>query len=90
MLCKRFTRWCPFFWIGAKADRVNRDFRWVDGSPLTFTNWANGQPDELMNWMAPTACNAIKIYVNDGKWQDEPCFNTYTHVVCEKDKGVTN
>lgn len=54
----------------------------IDGTHLNYTNFAIGQPNEPMTM---TACNALKVYVVDGKWQDEPCYNTYTHVVCERD-----
>ena len=35
-------------WIGMTsrmpADNYIREFHWIDGSTLTFTNWASGQP----------------------------------------------
>ena len=33
-------------WIGLIQDTMNGPYLWVDGSPVTFTNWmGGGQPD---------------------------------------------
>ena len=32
-------------WIGLYNTNISPDFQWTDGSPVTYTNWAQGQPD---------------------------------------------
>lgn len=45
------------FWIGYTDELVENSFGWTDGSPVTYTNWAPGEPNNLgnedytvMNW----------------------------------------
>jgi len=54
------------FWIGLTDTAVEGVFMWVNGDPLTYTNWLPGEPNNEggaenygeMNWGAP------------GKWND--------------------
>ena len=32
-------------WIGLYTDDTSTDFKWSDGSEVTYTSWASGQPD---------------------------------------------
>lgn len=34
-------------WIGMRAVNDTGAFEWVDGSPVQYTNWYPGQPDNL-------------------------------------------
>ncbi|HTO09840.1 MAG TPA: C-type lectin domain-containing protein [Myxococcota bacterium] len=54
------------FWIGLTDTQIEGTFMWVNGDPLTYTNWLPGEPNNSggvenygeMNWGAP------------GKWND--------------------
>ena len=37
----------PFYWIGLSDAEIEGTFKWVNGDPLTYTNWCQDQPD---NW----------------------------------------
>jgi hypothetical protein len=32
------------FWIGLSQSFYSTGYGWSDGSPVSFTNWADGQP----------------------------------------------
>ena len=34
------------FWLGLSDEIVEGEFLWDSGEPLTYTNWASGQPDD--------------------------------------------
>jgi hypothetical protein len=47
-LCATFGRFRGFdrnLWIGLTRTDVSAPFQWVDGSPVTYTNFLPGQPD---------------------------------------------
>lgn len=33
------------FWIGLNDRRIEGQFEWVNGEPITYTNWASGEPN---------------------------------------------
>jgi Lectin C-type domain/PEP-CTERM motif len=37
------------FWLGATDQAVEGDFKWVDATPFSFTNWAGGEPNNSGN-----------------------------------------
>lgn len=52
------------FWIGLTDQVTEGTFVWSNGDPLTYTNWAGGQPDDslgedfvVMNWGSPGPWN---------------------------------
>ena len=60
-------------WIGLQ--RTGKQFGWEDGSPLTYANWAPGEPN---NENGGESCSVIwgpNVSVNGlaSKWNDAPC-----------------
>jgi len=67
------------FWIGASDRAQEGRFVGLGGAPLTFTNWASGQPDDFQNREDCVAKQAAS-----GAWNDLPCGSARTYV-CERD-----
>lgn len=65
-------------WFGFDniADGVN--FVWVTGEPVSYTNWAPGEPNAGAN-----ACARLRPDLNY-LWADQPCASTYAYL-CERD-----
>lgn len=57
----------PDFFIGLSDIDVEGQFAWVDGSPLGFTNWDVGQPDNH-----GVGEDDVHIWSADGRWNDLP------------------
>ena len=51
-------------WIG--AEKIDGEFRWVTGEPWGYTNWNNGEPNNVFNMQ-----NAVMMYTSTGTWNDE-------------------
>merc|ERR1712172_468350 len=59
------------FWIGLTD--IFHDGTWVWdnlGKPLDYSNWAPGEPN---NWGGLQHCAAIKLWGENGKWDDVSC-----------------
>lgn len=54
-------------WIGYNDETTEGTFAWYDQSPITYTNWASGEPN---NTGGDEDC--VQIYPNGG-WNDLPC-----------------
>jgi len=75
-------------WIGAK--RVgplvdpkprNDQWTWIDGSPLDYSNWVSGQPN---NAGKIEYCGMINRWKSEGLWNDAPCnWPEITRYVCQ-------
>ncbi|MDZ7848273.1 MAG: C-type lectin domain-containing protein [Owenweeksia sp.] len=35
------------FWIGLADTAVEGSFEWINGEPLSYTNWASGEPNDF-------------------------------------------
>ncbi|XP_076451317.1 galactose-specific lectin nattectin-like [Babylonia areolata] len=57
-------------WIGLNDVTQEGHFTWVDGSPLTFTFWANGQPGGLLG---PLEDCVVMDMGDGGRWHDYRC-----------------
>ena len=69
-----------FFWIG--FDRVDKNnYQWTDGSPVDFTNWWPGEPNNFNN---NEQCAQIR---RDGRWNDAACHSNLGWM-CKINKGV--
>lgn len=58
-------------WIGFSDALKEGDFVWYDGSPISYTNWATGEPNNT----DPSDANGedcTQIYA-DGSWNDRSC-----------------
>ena len=62
-------------WLGGKRDE-NGEFGWITGEPMVYTNWNNGEPNNLGGQE-----NYIHTYIS-GKWNDLPGGNR-KYFICE-------
>ncbi|XP_070539201.1 perlucin-like protein [Ptychodera flava] len=79
LFLKAFTRHQRHIWIGVTDVEVEGVWVWVDGSPLTYSNWMPGEPNN-----AGKREHCAHLYSNQhGKWNDYPC-STRFGFICEK------
>ena len=60
---------------------MEHNYGWVDNSPVTFTNWAAGEPNHGGSSGTPENCVVMKP--GDGLWNDVNCDDTAEYV-CSK------
>ncbi|KAI8521387.1 hypothetical protein Bbelb_011410 [Branchiostoma belcheri] len=70
-------------WIGLYKNS-DRAIQWTDGSPVDFTNWASGEPNDLDGSGRE---NCVEMY-SDGRWNDISCFGRLGFV-CKTSPGKT-
>lgn len=63
-------------WIGFNDEQVEGTFEWYDQSPVTYTNWAGGEPNQNGNE------DCVQIYPN-GQWNDLNCSSNNSQSVIE-------
>ncbi|XP_072020213.1 macrophage mannose receptor 1-like [Amphiura filiformis] len=66
------------FWIGFSDLASPGEYTWSDGSPVTYTHWDQGMPDNSNG-----DCVAATSGVVAGMWQDKACYDELNYV-CEK------
>ncbi|XP_038058604.1 lymphocyte antigen 75-like [Patiria miniata] len=68
-------------WIGLRADNDTREYKWVDGWPVIYTNWDVFQPMEE---------NGLCVQLTqDTYWQTAPCTNdTKAPFICRTTTGT--
>jgi hypothetical protein len=67
-------------WIGATDAAREGEWKWVNGSPLTYTNWGTGQPNNKRQEE-----HYAMIWTNDWTWSDQPDTSSQhrTFFLCE-------
>jgi len=61
-------------WIGFSDAAQEGNFVWLDGAPVTYTNWASGEPNDLH----PSCCNIPFFPCNDIRCsQGEDCVQMF-------------
>lgn len=65
-------------WIGFNDEAVEGVFEWYDQSPITYTNWAPGEPNNV----GPNGEDCTQIYPN-GEWNDLPCNSNNAQSIIE-------
>ena len=58
----------PSWWIGLNDLAVEGTFVWPDGSPATYTNWNEGEPNN-----AGGIEHCVEMGAGNGMWNDVPC-----------------
>ncbi|XP_051828478.1 low affinity immunoglobulin epsilon Fc receptor isoform X3 [Antechinus flavipes] len=66
-------------WIGLRDLDIEGEFQWMDGSPLNYTNWSPGEPN---NQGQGEDCVAMRPF--NGKWNDAYCRGYQDSWICEK------
>uniref|UniRef100_A0A668AQ17 C-type lectin domain-containing protein n=1 Tax=Myripristis murdjan TaxID=586833 RepID=A0A668AQ17_9TELE len=69
-------------WIGLSDLETEGEWKWVDGSSLSYTSWAKGQPDD-----APGGEDCGEVRPERDGWNDLFCTHSL-HWVCEKKTPV--
>nr|XP_040053507.1 macrophage mannose receptor 1 [Gasterosteus aculeatus aculeatus] len=73
----------PDIWIGLSDKDQDGEFKWVDKSPITFSNYGPGWPK---NTAATWDCGQIYTGNYDGKWETTNCFKSLGYI-CEMTGG---
>jgi hypothetical protein len=63
-------------WIGANDVALEGTFVWVGGGPVTYENWASGEPNDFMN------VEDCAYMTSSGSWNDVPCDDEWRYL-CE-------
>ena len=66
------------YWLGGYRSAETNNFKWVDNSPFSFTNWGQGEPnnqDQIENYIHDTYLISNLKYVG---WNDEDWSFHYT------------
>ena len=56
------------FWIGLNDLGVESSFKWSDGSPVQYTNYAYREPNDRFKQE-----DCVEMYTPDGIWNDDHC-----------------
>ncbi|XP_038076947.1 macrophage mannose receptor 1-like [Patiria miniata] len=74
-------------WIGLSDITTNRQFKWIDGTTLDYTNWNSGEPNE---YGGQEDCVEMYDHWNDaGEWNDQNC-DTKNGYVCQSKPDPQN
>lgn len=74
-------------WIGLRRSSVRHDiFEWRDDSPLDYTNWFAGEPNNYRN--VEGCAHMLFDCCEVGDWNDAPCNAPFKYI-CKKPKDPT-
>lgn len=75
----------PSWWIGFSDAAVEASWAWADGSPVAYTNWTPGEPNNSHGGecVAATEEDCAMIRWNGTSWNDYPCACATEYSVCE-------
>ncbi|CAK6953334.1 CD209 antigen-like protein E [Scomber scombrus] len=77
-----FTRkFLKSMWIGLTKTETKEKWKWVDGTQLTKSYWAPGEPNAYEG--KTEDCAEIKFHDKENNWNDEAC-NHQNFWICEK------
>ncbi|XP_071951100.1 macrophage mannose receptor 1-like [Antedon mediterranea] len=68
-----------WYWTGFNDKSASGTYKWDDGTPVTYTNWDQGQP----NSAGDSNCVALVTSKPVGFWDDMSCESNIG-VICEK------
>lgn len=80
----------PSWWIGFTDATTEGDWLWSDGSPVTYTNWADGEPNNGhgQECFRSTEEDCGMIKWSGAAWNDYPCQCPAESSVCEADSEL--
>ncbi|KAL4221448.1 hypothetical protein ACF0H5_019705 [Mactra antiquata] len=76
----------PYYYLHIGISRIttsdsNRQFVWIDGSPLLFSAWGKGQPKADGNCVRMSFHQVTKVHT----WEVEDCYETVSqYFICEE------
>jgi len=69
-----------YYWIGGAALEVKLKYRWIDGTPLTYTNWYPGEPNDAGK---NEDCMELMSESYNYQWNDGVCTNLGKGFICQ-------
>ncbi len=80
-----FTYPDNFWWIGFTDATSEGNWIWDDGSPVTYINWASGEPNNGHGWecVSNSEEDCAMLKWSGAAWNDYPCGCGWPSSVCE-------
>ncbi len=73
----------PDIWLGATDELVENSFVWVDGQPMVFQTWRDGEPNNNGPGDDPENCAVIEGDTAAHEWDDRSCIVAAPYI-CER------
>ena len=73
-------------WIGLSSTGRQGRFRWVNGEPLAYTNWAPGEPNNFGGSNRNITEPYVRLIDTSGTWNDQP--DDYLPFIVEFEKPL--